>query len=286
MFKSISLFISAMLVGVLTFASVDAYVLTGNEASDLAPNANKVRMKNFTSVPNYIQFVQGKELPLEKLEVWLRRYYQTDDNYGLTLLSIEEDELGFKHYRYQQTINGIPVKLGMYIAHTKNGMIHSMNGELFDNINAVSNANIAESTALFKALNHIGADLYKWEIPEAEAHLKWEQNDPNATYYPQGELTYINDGAIPNNELRLTYMFNVYAQTPLSRKEIYVDAQTGAIVWEENKLHDADVVGTAATGYSGTKTMTSDFTGTNYRLRESGRGNGIRTFNCNNTTTY
>lgn len=286
MFKSISLLLSAMLVSVLSFASVDAYVLIGNEASKVAPNSNKVRMKSFTSVPNYIQFAQGKELPFEKLEIWLRRYYQTDDNYGLTLLSVEDDELGFKHYRYQQTINGVPVKLGMYIVHTKNGMIHSMNGELFDNIDAVSKANLAESTALFKALNHIGADLYKWEIPEAEAHLKWEQNDPNATYYPQGKLTYINIEAFPSNELKLTYVFNIYAQEPLSRKEIYVDAQTGEIVWEENKLHDADVVGTAATGYSGTQTMTSDFTGTNYRLRESGRGNGIRTFNCNNTTNY
>lgn len=284
--KILSILIAFVVTCSTAFANNDANIFTGNEAHQLAANANIVRLKNFTSVPNYIQFINGKELPLAKLESWLRQYYQTDDNYGLKLLNTYEDDLGYVHYRYQQTINGIPVKLAMFIAHAKNGLIYSMNGELFDNTNAPSKNSIAESTALYKALNHINANLYKWEIAEAESHLKWEQNDPNATYYPKGELVFINEGGDVANALKLTYVFNVYAQEPLSRREIYVDATNGTVLWEESKLHDADVVGTAATGYSGTKTMTSDYTGTNYRLRESGRGNGIRTFNCNNSTTY
>ena len=284
--KILSILIAVVITCSSAFANDDANIFTGNEAHQLAANSNLVRIKNFTTVPNYVQFVNGKELPLVKLESWLRQYYQTDDNYGLKLLNTYEDDLGYTHYRYQQTINGVPVKLAMFIAHTKNGLIYSMNGELFDNTNAPSKNSIAESTALYKALNHINADLYKWEIAEAESHLKWEQNDPNATYYPKGELVFINEGGNITNALKLAYVFNVYAQEPLSRREIYVDATNGTVLWEESKLHDADVVGTAATGYSGTKTMTSDFTGTNYRLRETGRGNGIRTFNCNNTTTH
>ena len=267
-------------------ASEDANIFSGNEANQIAANSNLVRMKTFTSIPNYVQFIKGKELPINKLQNWLLSYYKTDDNFGLKLLSVENDELGFTHYRYQQTINTFPVRLGMYNVHTKNGLIYSMNGELFDNSNMSTQSFLSENTALFKALNHINAQLYKWEIPDAESHLKWEQDDPTTTYYPKGELVFVNESGIMSNSLKLTYVFNIYAQEPLSRKEIYVDAKTGTIVWEENKLHDADVVGTAATGYSGTKTMTSDNTGTNYRLRETGRGNGIRTFNNQNTTTY
>lgn len=262
-------------------------VIYGNEANEIAPNSNVVRLKNFTSVPNYVQFQEGKELPLNKLESWLQHYYQSDDNFGLKLLSVENDHLGYTHYRYQQTINNIPARLSMYNVHTKNGLIYSMNGELFDNLSSSTQVTISEQTALTKALAFIGATEYMWESAEAETHLKWEQNDQNATYYPKGKLVYINDKGNITSPLKLTYVFNIYALTPFNRKEIYVDALTGTIIWEEQKIHDVDVVGTAATGYSGTKPMTSNSAGAGvFNLRETGRGNGIRTFNNQNTTTY
>ena len=52
---------------------------------------------------------------------------------------------------------------------------------------------------------------------------------------------------------------------------------TGDIIWEENLIHEADVVGTAITVYSGVQTITSDNAVGPFRLRETGRGNGIRT---------
>ncbi len=267
-------------------AATNATVLTGNKAAEKVPNSEIVRLKDFTSIPNYVKFSKGKEIPLVKLESWLKGFYQTDAQFGLTLIGEDEDQIGYKHYRYQQTVNGVPVKFGMYIAHVKNGLVESINGELFDNVAVSTSAGIPEASALSSALNHINAVTYKWEIPAQEEHLKYEQEDPTATYYPKGELVLINENANVESPLVLAYRFNIYSEKPFGRKEVYVNAQSGAIIWEENKIHEADVTGTANTLYSGTQTITSDNASGPFRLRESGRGNGIRTYSNGNTTTY
>ena len=68
---------------------------------------------------------------------------------------------------------------------------------------------------------------------------------------------------------------------------MYVDVRNGEVVFEEEKIHTADVVGTANTALSGTQTITMDSVGVGvYRLQETGRGNGIRTFNLNNANNF
>lgn len=261
--------------------------LYGKKANDKIQGAEVLRYKDFSSIPNYIKFKEGSELPINKLETYLNSLSNSDVKFGLTQLSVENDQLGFTHYRYLQTINNIPVKLGMFIVHVKNGKIVSMNGELFNTNNISSNYSLTEQAALTKALSFVGASKYKWEIASEESHLKWEQENPNATYYPTGKLIYINKNGRIDSELKLAYTFNIYAQEPLSRQEVYVDANTREILWSENKIHHVDEVGTSLTGYSGAQTMTSNMVSAgSYNLQETGRGNGVRTFNCATTTNY
>ncbi|PJA08962.1 MAG: hypothetical protein COX70_02590 [Flavobacteriales bacterium CG_4_10_14_0_2_um_filter_32_8] len=268
-------------------AATNTTVLYGNEAAKKVPNSEVVRFKEFTTVPNYVKFRKGNELPLVKLESWLTSFYTSDANYGIKLLKKETDKLGFTHYRYQQTVNNVPVELSTIIAHVKNGLIESVNGEFFSDVNNPVNPSLSETGALAKALQSIGATQYKWEIPTQENLLKWELDDANATYYPKGDLVLINTNGDIKKELILAYKFNIYAEKPLSRREIYVNATTGAIVWEQNKIHEIDALGTATTLYSGTKPITCDNQGGgNFRLQETGRGNGIRTFTSGNTTGY
>jgi Zn-dependent metalloprotease len=72
----------------------------------------------------------------------------------------------------------------------------------------------------------------------------------------------------------------------LSRKIVYVDATDGTILGFNDLIHEANVVGTATTGYSGTQSITADSYNGSYRLRETGRGNGIQTFNLKQGTSY
>jgi Zn-dependent metalloprotease len=87
--------------------------------------------------------------------------------------------------------------------------------------------------------------------------------------------------------IRLAYKFNIYAEQPLYRSYVFIDANTGEVIAETPIIHTNDVVGTANTKYSGSVTMTSDNFGTNqYRLQETGRGNGIATYNLGNSVSY
>ncbi|PCI93635.1 MAG: hypothetical protein COB15_16025 [Flavobacteriales bacterium] len=272
---------------VISLSAIEkATVFTGVKASEKVSNSEIVRLKSFTNVPNYVKFRKGKGIPLEKLEGWLNQFYKSDAKYGIQLIKKEVGKLGLSHYRYQQTVNGVPVELSAFIAHVQNGLVVSVNGELFSNVNAPSTASLSEAVALGKALNHIGATTYKWQIQAEEDHLKWEQEDVNATYYPTGELVLVNDKGQVEKSLQLAYKFNVYAQEPFSRREIFVDATSGEIVWEQNMIHEADVTGSATTLYSGTQTIVCDNSSGPFRLRETGRGNGIRTFTNGNSTNY
>lgn len=269
-------------------AAVESTILKGKRANEIAKNSEVVRIKEISKVPNYIQFQKGKELPFSKLEGFLKRYYETDLNYGLNLVKVEMGTLGLQHYRYEQTVNNVPVELSMFIVHVdNNGFIVSMNGELFSDLNTSTAPSLTEASALNYALNHVGATTYKWQVQREEDHLKWEQEDVNATYFPKGSLVLMHEEGNIKGDLVLAYKFNIYAQEPFGRSEVYVNAQTGKVVWEQDLIHEVDVTGTATTLYSGNQTITCDNnTGNNHRLRETGRGNGIRTFTNNNTTNY
>jgi Zn-dependent metalloprotease len=137
------------------------------------------------------------------------------------------------------------------------------------------------------ALNTIGAQMYKWEIEGEEQHLKEETGDVNATYFPYGSLVYVRPNADLNEPAKLAWKFNVYAQQPLSRNLIFVDALSGDLLFQENLIHTADANGTAVTVYSGNRAIVADSVSPgNYRLQESGRGNGIVTKNLNLGTSY
>lgn len=146
---------------------------------------------------------------------------------------------------------------------------------------------IEESEALDFVKNFVGASLYKWEIESEETHLKWEKNDPEATYFPKGELTYVSDLGDNNpKNMHLAYKFNVYAHQPLYRAEIFVDAETGEVVRENKLIHHVDEPGIGVTAYSGERDIIADSFGSEYRLRDGSRGDGVRTFDLNNDTDH
>ena len=145
------------------------------------------------------------------------------------------------------------------------------------------NPSFSESRALSYAINFVGAKTYMWQSPEEESFIKKEQNDINATFYPKGDLFYAK---APTGEYRLAYRFDIYAQQPMSRKYVVIDAASGEVLSSEDRIHETNATGTAITAYSGTQTITTDYTGTTYRLRETGRGNGVETYNMQVGTNY
>lgn len=232
--------------------------------------------------PEQIVFSSGNAPLFQKGSVFIADSYgKISSTSNAVLNHSEKDNLGFEHFRYQQTYAGIPVDNATYVVHVKNGAVLSENGKWIKDFPAglATRASVGKTAALQKAMDFVGAREYKWQIPAEEAFIKREQNDPNASFYPRFDLVYYSqENDVVPAELRLAYKLDIYANYPLSRQYVYVDALTGKILGSRQLIHSTNATGTAVTAYSGTQTITTDFTGSTYRLRETGRGNGINTY--------
>jgi len=269
------------------FSSFSQKVYTGIKASSIFIDAKVVRKSQFSNLPSYISFKKGTEKDIDVIFPWLIKNLKLSNSIGFDLMRKESDKLGFTHYRYQQTYSNSPIEGAIWILHTKGDKVISMNGLIYSDLSNPGGISLNEEAALNSAIEFVGADKYKWELPEEEKHLKWESDNKSATYFPKAEKVYVSsDNNLNSTSYRLAYRFNIYAHSPLYRADVYVDASTGKVISENVIIHNIDTPGTAVTGYSGTRTITADNTGGSYRLQETGRGNGIRTLNMEEGTNY
>jgi bacillolysin len=245
-------------------------------------------------------------------EAVLRTYVFTQSKDELKQIASETDNIGFTHEKFQQYYKGVKVEHGKYSVHKRDGKIESLNGEyILLNDNFRTTPTLSEEAALSKALSHVGAQKYMWQNPENEEFAK--QTEKAGTFYPKGELVIVQDFLNNDRDAKfkpiLAYKFNIYAEKPLSRDFVYVDAKTGRIVHKNaiikhcnnvNHNHSAtniakehkkffsilaDANGTAATRYSGTQTITADSYSGYYRLRETGTRN-VETYDMNMGINY
>lgn len=210
----------------------------------------------------------------------------------------------FVDEKFQLYYDGIKVQYVVYTTHSQNGKVASLSGNIFPITDVTTQPALSASSALNSALKHTGAEKYMWEDAEYA-----KENNYNK---PQGELVLVpieqNDGSF---KLLLAYKFDIYAAQPLSREYVYVDALDGKIlmtdaiikhakgIFGDSAAHNehiekssdieaaklALVDGTAATRYSGSKTISTTLVGTNYTLRDATRGSGVFTYNLKKGTT-
>lgn len=276
-----------LVLACLPFGLFAQKVNTGSEASANFTSAELIRASKYSTLPSYIQFRKDQQIEIDEFKVWMSKNFDFAPNIAFTLLRKDSDKLGHVHYRYQQTLDGKPIEDAIWIAHTKADKIYSLNGLIYQKISPASSAGLSQEVALGKALQFVNASTYKWEIAEEEKHLKWESEDQTASYYPQGELVFISSHySFLAKDYRLAYKFNVYAHEPVSRAEIYVDANTGEVLRQNEIIHHADEPGTAHTGYSGERDIIADSFEGEYRLHDGSRGDGVRTFDLNKGTSY
>jgi Zn-dependent metalloprotease/chitodextrinase len=240
--------------------------------------------------PRFIRFDTNlKSASTTTAEQVLKTQLKLADTDELKYVNAETDNLGFAQTRYQQYYKGIKVEYGQYKVHSKNGVIHSINGDfkIIDEGLSIT-PKFTEKQALSSALSFVGATKYIWE--DADEELWAKTNEEAGTFYPKGELVVVENTieAFGNKGAKqvLAYKFNIYAKEPLSRAYIYVDAQTGEIVHVNKIIKHVAADATATTRYSGTKTIKTDSYNSSYRLRDYTRGNGIIVYNLKNKTSY
>ena len=251
--------------------------------SSLYPANNQSIFTRFEDHPNWLKV--REDVHVNALD--LLRLYKQDlglgENDMLIPTQVEQDDLGLSHYRFQHYHRGVKVDGSILLMHEQNGRVFLVNGcwiRGLDKSNA--EAGMSEQEAIDAALEHFPAETYMWQSFGAERLRKFARSDTDATFYPQPEVVFIDPELDQNAEsFQLAYAMEVHTLRPTeTRQQVYVDANTGALLLNWNMMHSQDSVGHADTKYSGTREIVTDFVGADsFHLRESGRGGGIITLN-------
>jgi len=284
--KFYSLFLAFACLTTIAFARE----ITGSEAQQQIKGAEKIVTGTRSDLPESVHFRKGEQPQFGNFSAWAHSVLKLSADHDFMLISADKDKIGYTHYRYRETYKGFPVTASKYIVHVLDNKIVSMNGQIFGNINVDVNPVLSEQTALNNALSYMNASLYRWQVPMWEEQIKYHKKNNSATWYPTGELMLAPvQGKVKASEYRLAYRFDVYAEKPLKREYVYVDAKTGEVIFTQNRIMHSNIVATANTAYSGIREIVTDsVNATTYRLRESNRGAGvdIETYNLQQGTNY
>ncbi len=279
---------STLLAGLfLTCFSAFSQVFSGDQATALYKQAEKVRMDPETNTLQSFRFKPAMRISKAAFPAWLKETLQQPTATEWREIAVTNDQLGFEHIRYQQFHHNMAVEGKVFIAHIQNGLVVSCNGEAKVLPAAAPQVSLNKQTAFHEALQLVGAKAYMWQSPAEEQMLKQMTNNSAASYYPQPKLVYVPvTGNFDGDDYVPAYKLDIYASEPMSRANIYLSAVTGQFLFKEDLIHTIDSTGNAVTRYSGTRSIKTKQTNGIYRLETNDRGVLIHTRNNNRQTLY
>src|SRR4051812_33720689 len=118
-------------------ANTIPYNVTVKQDAELFGKDANVNWKQGQTVPSFVHGKLSTKAYKDKdaIKQFLKEnkeLYQLDTAKDLTLLDVQTDELGSKHYNFVQSIQGIPVDGAQFKVHTdKNGIVTAVNGDVF-----------------------------------------------------------------------------------------------------------------------------------------------------------
>ncbi|MFH0895217.1 MAG: M4 family metallopeptidase [Bacteroidota bacterium] len=253
---------------------VNAQLLKGKEANKKISGTEQILISEKTGLPEFIQLKAENYILESKAMQWISKVYHFSSEMNMQKISEFIDDAGNTHIKCQLTKSGIPVHDGVFILHTRNGLVYSVNGKLNNEIRCDATPVVMLETAYVAAKQFMPAKSYR------------EGNVENKMFgSTSGQLIFIRATPSSDSPYKLAYRFDVYSQTPLAHKLVFIDAQNGEYIRNLNLIQTHDKPATAVTKYSGNQTiMVDSVSSTQYRLREYSRGNGIATYNLNNGT--
>ncbi|WP_374174375.1 M4 family metallopeptidase [Flavobacterium tructae] len=289
-----------------------AVVILTFSVSGFAQNTDKrVSQKNVSEngQPSLITFSDKSTYRGTDYNTVFKEQLGLKDNQSFSKIKIESDREGFTHEKFQLYEQGIKVEFANYTLHSKEGKLVSMNGEFYALQNVKTTPKLSSKAAFDRAVAYTGAKQYLWENPQDAAAMNYEK--------PKGELVLLpameeQGETRKSDKVRLAYKFDIYATNPVSRGDLYIDAETGKVLFYNatikhlgeyshgnkvktakaiNQKEDANtkkafVAANAATRYSGTQVIQTTLSGASYILADATRGLGINTYNMKKGTSY
>jgi len=248
------------------FASAKAY--QGCAADAISDGASSLLMNEGNGTIKFIKLETPLAMHSQGMEAWLKEMLEANASTGFRLYQTRPDKLGYIHYRFKQTHNGYDVNNGVYYVHTLNGQIISANGEFYPNIELEVNPVITVEGAIAIGKNQMHSHQWAWREKDFPTPRLLIQLGEDGSYY-------------------LTYKTDIYSAAPLDRRWFMIDAVTGTVVKDYNRIHENSVPGEAHCKYHGVQTIIVDSVGPNeFRLRDDTRGGGVETYDMNTGTSY
>lgn len=220
-------------------------------SSSLFSKAKIIKNNGDTNID--IRYRETSNLTVDSFFETYRSEFNWQNDNTAAAFKITTDELGITHHRFKQYFKGIELADVQFLIHEKNGLVKHAHGDLIHDLDIDVNPTISSEEALLYATRKIGAEKYMWESARNEAFIKNEQGDETATFYPKGQLMIsARNHDFNSDNFRLVYRFDIYAQKPLGRYNVDVDAQTGDIVNViSTMMEGGDVNGQGTSVYNG-----------------------------------
>lgn len=268
----------------------------------------KKRINDEKGKPTLIVFKENASYNASDNSVLFKEQLKLNDRSKFRMLKSERDNAGFIHDKFQLFYDDVKVEFATYTIHSEGEDLHSMSGEYYKIEDVDVTPKLSQDVAFRKAVQHIGAKSYLWEDPASAAKIGYEKPKGELVLLPTLEFEAVNEKSF-KEEVRLAYKFDMYATAPVSRGNLYIDAKNGqALLYDatikhidkyshskteksaisENSMVDDAMfaTGTAATRYSGSKSIQTSISGSSYILSDVTRGNGIQTYDMNTGTNY
>jgi bacillolysin len=243
-------------------------VTVTKDASQFGKDA-KVNWKKGQAVPSFVHGKLSTKAYNDKAAVkqFLKEnksLYKLDTDKDLTLLDVQTDELGSKHYNFVQSVQGIPVDGAKFKVHTdKNGIVTAVNGDVFPEaanyFKGALKAQLSKGVALEKAWKSINVTKVE-TITNAEAGptgAKFEDTVEKA------ELVVYKKA----NDFYLAYKTNLqFIQPYPANWVVYVDAVNGNVLNSYNAVADGATTGSGYGVLGDYKTFNTYFSNSTYYL--------------------
>jgi Zn-dependent metalloprotease len=237
-----------ILICLISFSSAQSLK---KQSGDIFQQAT-VKIDEKQNAPVEVRFKEDQQVSVTTFFEGYRQAFAWSENNKAIQIKELRDNLGQTHYRIKQHYKGIELAEVQYLLHEKEGSVTYAHGKLIHGLDLDVTPVLSEEEALRRALDHIGAESYMWENKKNEAFFIKEQNDRDASYFPHGEVK-ISAGLEEHvtENFRLVYRFDIFAEKPLSRNYVDVDAKTGEIVGVIPRMYSDDVQGRGTTLYNG-----------------------------------
>ena len=246
-----------------------------------------IRRNTRDNSPKSITLPENSSYSPADAQAIFSQYLEVSEANKMVLGNSTNNKMGVTIDRYWQHYQGIKIDRAAYTVFSKDGRVRFLTGNFYKiNGGLPTSPTLTETQAFNKALNYIGAQKYMWQDAKQESFKKKMANDPSATFFPKGKLVYIEklNGNDWDGQLHLAYSFDIYAEKPLSRDIVYVDAINGQILHKNPQIKHT--VATGVSRYSATVPMITGFTFGQYHLADSTRGGGVFTYDMQGSTNY